>query len=83
VCELTTSRLFRLRLSVRRTSKANAKPQATVEFKKLFLDGCYIAMSLTIDLQDDLVQRQAEARQISLQEWVIRVLSPAPEFPDY
>jgi len=42
-------------------------------------------MSVTIDLQDELaqrLQRQAEACQMSLQEWVIRVLSRAPEFPD-
>jgi hypothetical protein len=42
-------------------------------------------MPITIDLQDELVQRlqrQAEARQLSLHEWVIRVLSRAPEFPD-
>ena len=42
-------------------------------------------MSITIHLQDELVQRlqrQAEARQLSLHEWVIRVLSRAPEFPD-
>ena len=42
-------------------------------------------MSITIDLQDDLLQRlqrQAEARRISLQEWLITVLSRAPEFPD-
>ena len=42
-------------------------------------------MSVTIDLQDEIVQRlqrQAEARQISLQEWMVRVLSRAPEFPD-
>ncbi len=43
------------------------------------------AMSITIDLQDKLaqrLQRQAEARQMSLHEWVISVLSRAPEFPD-
>jgi hypothetical protein len=42
-------------------------------------------MSITITLQDDLVQRlqrQADARQLSLHEWVVRVLSRAPEFPD-
>ena len=42
-------------------------------------------MSITIDLQDELtrrLQRQADARQMSLQEWVTRVLSRAPEFPD-
>ena len=42
-------------------------------------------MSITIEMQDELVQRlqrQAEARQISLQEWVVRILSRAPEFPD-
>jgi hypothetical protein len=42
-------------------------------------------MSITIDLQDELtqrLQRQAEARQMSLQEWVIRILSRAPDFPD-
>lgn len=42
-------------------------------------------MSITINLQDEVVerlQRQAEARQISLQEWVERVLSRAPEFPE-
>ncbi len=42
-------------------------------------------MSITIDLQDELarrLQQQAEARQMSLQEWVIKVLSRAPEFPD-
>src|SRR5712671_6472190 len=42
-------------------------------------------MPITIDLQDELaqrLQRQAEARQMSLHEWVINVLSRAPEFPD-
>jgi hypothetical protein len=42
-------------------------------------------VSITINLQDEVVQRlqrQAEARQISLQEWVAWVLSRAPEFPD-
>jgi hypothetical protein len=36
-------------------------------------------------LQSELVhrlQQQADARQISLQEWIIRILSRAPEFPD-
>ena len=42
-------------------------------------------MPITIDLQDDLVQRlqrQAEARQVSLQEWVIQLLNRSQEFPD-
>lgn len=42
-------------------------------------------MSITIDLQEELLQRlqcQAEARQLSLHEWLIEVLSRAPEFPD-
>lgn len=42
-------------------------------------------MSITIDLHDDLLQRlerQAVARQMSLHEWLIEVLSRAPDFPD-
>jgi hypothetical protein len=42
-------------------------------------------MSITITLQDELVQRlqrQAAARRLSLDEWVVCVLSRAPEFPD-
>src|SRR5258708_2083397 len=42
-------------------------------------------MPITIDLRDDLVQRlqrQAEARQVSLQDWVIQLLHRSQEFPD-
>jgi hypothetical protein len=42
-------------------------------------------MTITIHLQDEVIQRlqqQAEARRLTLDEWVIRVLSRAPEFPD-
>jgi hypothetical protein len=42
-------------------------------------------MSITITLQDELVQRlqqQAEARRLSLDEWVMWILSRAPEFRD-
>ena len=42
-------------------------------------------MTMTITLDDDLaqrLQRQAEARSISVQEWAILILGRAPEFPD-
>jgi hypothetical protein len=42
-------------------------------------------MSITIDLQDEVMlrlQEQADAHQVSLQEWVIRILSQTPEIPD-
>lgn len=42
-------------------------------------------MSITLDLQADLLQRlqqQAEARRLSLHEWLIEVLSRASDCPD-
>src|SRR5438309_8735001 len=42
-------------------------------------------MPITINLRDELVQRlqrQAETRQVSLQEWVTQLLSRSQEFPD-
>ncbi len=42
-------------------------------------------MPITITVDDDLaqrLQRQAAARQISVEEWALLVLARAPEFPD-
>ncbi len=42
-------------------------------------------MSVTITVEDELAQqleRQAQARHVSLQQWAIQILSQAPSFPD-
>jgi hypothetical protein len=42
-------------------------------------------MPITITVDDQLaqqLQRQAEARRLSVQEWAVLILRRAPEFPD-